>query len=64
MDPSGSQAGDQASFSSLHSDIGIPVNFQELWGIVNFWSIDLRVPLEMSRDVRTLSRSGVTLRFL
>ena len=56
MDPSGSQAGDQASFSSLHSDIGIPMNFQEVSGIGTFCSIKFHVPLELSRDVRILSR--------
>ena len=35
-DASGSQAGDQASFSSWHSDIGIPLNFQEESGIITF----------------------------
>ena len=54
-DVSGGQAGDQASFSSWHSDIGIPINFQES-GIVPFWNIELHVPLELWSDVRTLSR--------
>ena len=50
--------GDQTSFSSWHSDIGIPINFQEESGIVTFWSIELHVPLDVSSDVRTLSRWG------
>ena len=50
--------GVQVSFSSSHSDIGIPSNFHEVSGIITFWSIELRVPLEMSTDVRTLSRWG------
>ena len=35
-DASGGEAGDQGSLSSLHSDIGIPINFQEESGIVTF----------------------------
>ena len=56
MDAFVGEAGDQASFFSWHSDIGIPMNFQEVSGIVTFGSIELRLPFEMSRDVRTLSR--------
>ena len=55
-DTSGSEAGDQASSSSWHSEIGITINFQEESGIITFWSIELSVPLEVSRDVRTLCR--------
>ena len=33
---SGVEAGDEASFSSWHSNIGIPINFQEESGIVTF----------------------------
>ena len=44
--------GDQASLSRWHSDIGIPINFQEESGIVTFRSIELSQPLEVSRDVR------------
>ena len=58
MDISGGEAGDQASFSSWHSYIGIPINFQQESAIVTFWSIELRVPLEMSSVVRTLCRWG------
>ena len=58
MDASGVEAGDQASFFSWHSVIGVPINFQGESGIVTFWSIELRVPLEVSREVRTLSRWG------
>ena len=50
--------GIQISFSIWHSDIGIPISFHEKSGIITFWSIELRVPLEVSRDVRTLSRWG------
>ena len=52
--------GDQASLSSWHSDIGIPINFQEESGIVTFWNIELSPPLVVSRDVRpcVLMRRG------
>ena len=43
--------GDQASLSSFHRDIGIPINFQEETGLVTFWSILLHEPLELSRAV-------------
>ena len=36
MDASEGEAGDQASLSRWHSDIGIPINFQEEPGIVTF----------------------------
>ena len=51
MDVSWGEAGDPGSLSSFHSDIGIPINFQEVSGIVTFWSIELRVPLEVSKDM-------------
>ena len=35
-DASGGEAGDQASLSSWHSDIGIPIKFQEESGIITF----------------------------
>ena len=54
--------GDQVSFSSWHSDIGIPINFHEESGIITFWSIELCIPLEVSTHVRTLSRWGDHLR--
>ena len=40
------------SLSSFHRDIGIPMNFQEESGLGTFCSIELRVPLEVSRDMR------------
>ena len=52
---------DQASFSSWQSDIGIPINFQEESGFLTFWSFEIPVPLEVSRDVRNVSRWGVHL---
>ena len=36
MDASGGEAGDQVSLSSWHSDIGSPINFPEVSGIVTF----------------------------
>ena len=44
--------GDQGSLSSFHSDIGIPINFQEYSSLVSFCSFELHEPLEVSRDVR------------
>ena len=43
---------DPASLSSFHSDIGIPIKLHEQSGLSTFSSIELRGPLEMSRDVR------------
>ena len=43
---------DQASLSSFHKDIGIPIYFQEESGLVTFCSSELRGPLELSRDMR------------
>ena len=45
--------GDQASLSSFHRDIGIPINFQEESSLVSFGSRELREPLEVSMDVRS-----------
>ena len=36
MDASGGDVGDQASLSSFHRDIRIPINFQEESGLVTF----------------------------
>ena len=36
MDASRGEAGDRGSHSSFHSDIGIPINFQQESGIVTF----------------------------
>ena len=44
--------GDQASLSTFHRDIVIPINFQEETGLGTFLSIELRWPLEVSRNVR------------
>ena len=35
-DASGGEVGNQASLSSFHRDIGIPINFQEESGLVTF----------------------------
>ena len=40
------------SLSSFHRDIWIPINFQEDSSLVSFWSLELREPLKVSRDVR------------
>ena len=44
--------GDQASLSSFHKDLGIPINFQEESSLVSFGTLELHKPLEVSRDVR------------
>ena len=44
--------GDHSSLSSFHRDIGIPINFQEVTGLVPFRNTELRGPLEVSSDVR------------
>ena len=53
-DPSGGEAGGQASLISWHSYIDIPINFHEESGIVTFWSIELNAPLEMSNRCKAL----------
>ena len=50
--------GDQASLSSFHRIIGIPINFQEESGLGTFCSTELSGTLEVSRDVFPLSRGG------
>ena len=40
------------SLSSFHRDTGIPINFQDESSFVSFGSLELREPLEVSRDVR------------
>ena len=40
------------SLSSFHRDIGIPINFQEESSLVSFGNLELREPLEVSRNVR------------
>ena len=49
MDASGGEAEHQGSLSSWNSDIGIPIYFQKESGIVTFWSLEFRVPLEVSK---------------
>ena len=44
--------GDHSPLSSLHRDIGIPINFQEESGLGPFRNTDIRGPLEVSSDVR------------
>ena len=43
--------GDQGSLSSFHRDIGIPINFQEESSLVSVGNLEIREPLEVSRDV-------------
>ena len=45
--------GDQASLSSFHRDIGIPINFQEELSLVTFRRIELHEPHKVSIDVRS-----------
>ena len=44
--------GDHSPLSSLHRDIGIPINFQEESGLSPFRNTDLRGPLELPIDLR------------
>ena len=53
-DASGGEPGGQASLISLHSYIGIPINFHEASDIVTFWSIELSAPLEVSNGREAL----------
>ena len=48
-DASRFKAGDPGSHSSCHRDIGFLIHFQEEEGIVTLLSIDLHVPLEVSK---------------
>ena len=50
MDASGGEARDQVSLASWNSDIGFPIHFQKESGIVSFWSIEFRFPLEVSKE--------------
>ena len=51
-DASRGEAGGRGSLSSFHSDIRIPINFQES-GTIIFCSFELRVPLEVSKGYET-----------
>ena len=44
-DASQGEAGDPGSLSSCHSDIGIPISFQQESGIVTSWSTERLLPL-------------------
>ena len=65
-DASQSEAGDQGSLSTCHTDIGIPINFQEESGIIIFEALnstcllrclgDVRPPVQMRRETRAFSR--------
>ena len=54
MDAYRSEEWHRGSLSIWHSDIGIPNNIQEESGIVNFWSTELCVPLEVSEGCEAL----------
>ena len=54
-DTSQGEERDPGSLLSCHRDIGIPINFQEESGIVTFLSIELRVPLELSKGCEASS---------
>ena len=56
IDASGGEVGDHSPLSSFHRDIGIPINFQEESGLGPFRNTELRGPLEVSSDVRSLSK--------
>ena len=49
MDTSRGEAGDPGSLYSCHRDIEIPINFRQESGIIIFLSIELHVPLEVSK---------------
>ena len=44
--------GDHSPLSSFHTDIGIPINFQEETGLGPIRNTELHLPLEVSSDVR------------
>ena len=48
-DASWGEAGDPGFLSSCHRDIGIPINFQDESGIISFGSIELLMPLDLSK---------------
>ena len=49
MDASAGESGDRGSLSSWHSYIGIPINFQEVSGIITFGSSELCASVEVSK---------------
>ena len=49
MDASGGETGDRVSLSSWHSDIRIPIHFQEESGFLTLGSTEFHVPLEGSK---------------
>ena len=50
--PFSGEAVDPGSLSSCDSDIGIPINFQQESGIVSLLSIELHVPLKLSKGCK------------
>ena len=59
MDASRSEEWHRGSLSIWHSDIGIPNNIQKLSGIVNIWSSELHVALELSKGCESPFRDEV-----
>ena len=55
-DASRGDAGDPRCLSRCHRDIGILLNFQKDLGIVTFWSIELPVPIEVSKGCESSCR--------
>ena len=58
-DASGCELGGQVSLISLHSYIGIPINFHEGSGIVTFSSIEISAPHEFSNGCEALCQEEV-----
>ena len=58
-DASGGEPGGQASLISLHSYIGIPINFHEVSGIVTFGSIELSAPFDVSNGCEALCQEEI-----
>ena len=52
---------DQASLSTFHRYIGVPINFQEVSGLGTFWCTEL-LPIVVSRDVRPTVQKRLGLR--
>ena len=55
--------GDQASLSSFHKDLGIPINFQEVLGLVTFEELNSTNLLRCQEMWGPLSRWGGELGF-
>ena len=53
-DASGGEPGSHASLIRWHRYIGIPINFHEESGIINFWSTEISAPLKVSNGCEAL----------